>query len=88
MGSAKEKDKWITGTVEGWVQDVWVMANVAGKYPQAVYIGFVKCKQQEWQYAQHVVANIGHYFESLEEVIHNELIPALLGLKVGERLAA
>jgi len=89
VGSAKEKDKWIKGKVEGWVQDVWVMANVAGKYPQAVYIGFfVKCKQQEWQYVQRVVANIGHYFEPLEEVIRNELIPALLGLKVGKRLAA
>ena len=84
MGSAKEKEKWIKGKVERWVQDVRVMAGVAAKYPQAVYIGFVKCKQPEWQYAQRVVADIGHYFEPLEEVIRNELIPALLGLKGGE----
>ena len=55
------------------------------KYPQAVYnIGFVKCKQQEWQYVQRVVAGIAHYFEPLEEVIRYHLIPALLGLKPGE----
>ena len=47
VGSAKEKDKWIKDKVERWVQDVQVMASIAGKYPQAVYIGFVKCKQQE-----------------------------------------
>ena len=58
MGSAKEKEKWIKGKVERWVQDVRVMAGVAAKYPQAVYIGFVKCKQAEWQYVQRVVATI------------------------------
>jgi hypothetical protein len=84
VGSAKEKEKWIKGKVERWVQDVRVMAGVAAKYSQAVYIGFVKCKQPEWQYVQPVVADIGHYFEPLEEVIRNELIPALLGLKEGE----
>ena len=84
VGSAKEKDKWIRDKVDKWVQDVRVMAGVAANYPQAVYIGYVKCKQAEWQYVQRVVANIGHYFEPLEEVIRNELIPALLGLKAGE----
>ena len=48
VGRAKEKDKWIKDKVERWVQDVQVMASIAGKYPQeAEYIGFVKCKQQE-----------------------------------------
>ena len=84
VGSAKEKDKWIKEKVENWVQDVMVMADVAVKYPQSVYIGFVKCKQQEWQYVQRVVAGIAHYFEPLEEVIRYHLIPALLGLKSGE----
>jgi hypothetical protein len=84
VGSAKEKDKWIKEKVENWVQDVMVMADVAVKYPQSVYIGFVKCKQQEWQYVQRVVAGIAHYFEPLEEVIRYHLIPALLGLKPGE----
>jgi len=46
VGSAKEKDKWIKDKVERWVQDVQVMASIAGKYPQAVYIGFEKCNSK------------------------------------------
>ena len=43
-----------------------------------------KCKQQEWQYVQPVVAEIAHYFEPLKEATRYHLIPALLRLKSGE----
>ena len=84
VGSAKEKDKLIKEKVENWVQDVLVMAAVAAKYPQSAYIGYVKCKQPEWQYVQRVVADIAHFFEPLEEAIRYHFIPALLGLKSDE----
>ena len=60
------------------------MASVAHRHPQAVYIGFVKCKQAEWQYVQRVVADIASLFEPLEEAIRNCLIPTLLNLQPGE----
>ena len=57
------------------------MAQVAVNLPQAAYIGFVKCKQAEWQDLQRVVADIAHLFEPLEEAIRTYLLPALLGMQ-------
>jgi hypothetical protein len=60
------------------------MAQAAVNHPQAVFIGYVKCKQAEWQYLQRVVDNIAHLFEPLEEVIRTCLLPALLGIQPNE----
>jgi hypothetical protein len=84
VGSGERKEEWIKEKVANWVEDVNTMASVAHRHPQAVYIGFVKCKQAEWQYVQRVVADIASLFEPLEEAIRNCLIPALLNLQPGE----
>jgi hypothetical protein len=84
VGSGKKKEEWVKEKVSSWVDDVHIMADVAVNHPQAVYIGFVKCKQAEWQYLQRVVEDIARLFEPLEEAIRFRLIPALLGLQPGE----
>jgi hypothetical protein len=84
VGSGKKKEEWIKNKVADWVDDVNIMADVAVNHPQAIYIGFVKCKQAEWQYLQRVVENTAPFFEPLEEAIRYRLIPALLGLPTGE----
>ena len=52
IGSDQRKDEWMHAKVERWVQDVKLMAQVAMCYPQEAYIGFVLCKQAEWQYVK------------------------------------
>jgi hypothetical protein len=81
VGSGPKKVEWINEKVAKWVTDVKIMAQVAVNLPQAAYIGFVKCKQAEWQYLQRVVADIAHLFEPLEEAIRTYLLPALLGMQ-------
>jgi hypothetical protein len=81
VGSGPKKEEWINEKVAKWVTDVKIMAQVAVNHPQAAYIGFVKCKQAEWQYLQRVVADIAHLFEPLEEAIRTYLLPALLGMQ-------
>jgi hypothetical protein len=81
VGSGPKKEEWINEKVAKWVTDVKIMAQVAVNLPQAAYIGFVKCKQAEWQYLQRVVADIAHLFEPLEEAIRTYLLPALLGMQ-------
>jgi hypothetical protein len=66
VGNGPKKEEWINEKVAKWVTNVKIMAQVAVNHPQAAYIGFVKCKQAEWQYLQRVVADIAHLFEPLK----------------------
>ena len=53
---------------------------VAVKFPQTAYTRFTFCLQNEWQYLQRVVTDVGPFFEPLECAIWGQFILTLLGL--------
>ena len=61
-----------------WVEGVEALAKVAVRFPQAAYTGFTHCLQAEWQYLSRCVPVGGPLLTSIEEAIHDKLIPALL----------
>ncbi len=63
---------------------VEALANVVVKFLQMAYASFTFCLQNEWQYLQRVVADVGPFFEPLECAIQGKFIPALIGLQSWE----
>ena len=45
---------------------------------KSLYSGFTFFLQNEWQYVQRVVADVGVYFEPLEKIIRNKFLPSLI----------
>ncbi len=66
--------------VAKWTAAVKTLALVAEKFPQKAYACFTFCLQNEWQYLQRVVADMGSFFALLETAIRRKFIPALLGI--------
>ena len=79
-GSTRKKEEWLGEMVGKWVSAVKTLSVVAERYPQTAYAGFTFCLQNEWQYVQHVVANMGPFFQPLEREIWMSFLPALLGI--------
>ncbi len=82
IGSETFRDEYIKAKVDGWVEDVKQLAEIAIDEPQAAYSAFVKGLCMRWTYIQRTVSDIGHLFQPLEDAIHNIFIPAMLGKPV------
>ena len=80
VGSRAARDKWLIVKVDEWAAAVRTLARVAERYPQAAYVGFTFCLQNEWQYVQRIVQSSGTAFAPLEVAIREALLPSLLGI--------
>ncbi len=60
------------------------LSIVAEWYPKMAYAGFTFCLQNEWQYAQRVVAYTAPFFTPLKEAICTHFLPSLLGIPLTE----
>ena len=56
------------------------LAKAARDYAQSAYAGFTRSLQNEWIFLQRALPAIEPLFESLEEVIADEFLPALFGV--------
>ena len=69
--------EWLRSKTEDWEAAISELASVCQKYPQSAYSGLQKLLQQEWQFVQRVVKNVGHEFEGVERALAQVSLPAL-----------
>ena len=67
IGNAATKDEWLNEKITTWTAAVETLSKIATRWPQTAYAGFTFCLQNEWQYVQRVVADVGASFEPLEK---------------------
>ena len=67
-----------------WTAAVELLSKLATRWPQSVYAGFTFCLQNEWQYVQRVLTDVGTAFEPLERMIRTKFLPALIGIPSDE----
>jgi len=77
IGEKEALQEWIEELTKNWSQAVADLASVAKAYPQTTYAGLQKSLQQEWQFVQRVVENIGDNFTNVAEAISQLFLPAL-----------
>ncbi len=74
------KMDWLGSMVTTLVAAVETLVLLAGNYPQAAYVGFTFCLQNEWHYVQRVTSETTPHFARLEVAIRTKFLPALLGI--------
>ncbi len=84
LGSDAFKEEFVKMKVDKWVKDVEELAIIAEDEPQSVFSAFNTAIVHRWTFIQRTVGGISEYFEPLEDVIRNKLIPALVGRQVSD----
>ena len=84
IGSPDFKTKYVQKKVSKWIEDVETLAEIAKDEPQAAYSSFTKAISHRWTYVQQTIPNIAHLFEPLEKVIHEKLIPSIIGRTIND----
>ena len=82
--SERFKDEFVSNKVEKWVQDIEQLSNIAKDEPQSALSSFTRAIYHRWTHAQRTVPCTGHLFQSLEKVIREKLIPALVERRVSD----
>ena len=79
IGSSEDKLKWLKERVQGWVQSVKKLSPAAQQQPQAAYVAFTRCLQNEWTFIQRVVDGDADSFSPLKQTIIDDFLPNLFG---------
>ena len=87
IGSEKFVEAYASQRIEGWVDQIRCLADIARTQPHAAYSAFVLGVQQRWVHFQRSTACGPHLFQPLEDAICKDFIPALLGLEQGEAIS-
>ena len=66
------------------MDDVKQLASIAKDEPQISLTAYSKALCMRWCFVQRTISNISHLFQPLEEVIREELIPAIVGRKISD----
>ena len=84
LGTDAYKEQYITEKIEKWIADVKELASIAKEEPQAALSAFNTGLSQRWTFVQRTIEGIAPMFLPLEDVIRNELIPAVCGRGVSD----
>jgi hypothetical protein len=77
IGESSAQEEWLDRKIQHWSQAVASLAAAAVKFPQSAYSGLQRSLQQEWQFVQRVVRNIGEKFPDMEKELNHTFLPAL-----------
>ena len=82
IGSPEFRSEYVRNKVHKWIDDVKQLALIAKEEPQAAYSAYTKALSMRWCFVQRTIPDTKDYFIPLEEVIREELIPAIIGRTV------
>ena len=83
-GTESFREQYIKNKVESWVKDLQSLSKHAQDDPQAAYSAFTKGVSSRWTLFQRTVLDASELFEPPENVIRDQLIPALVGREVSD----
>jgi hypothetical protein len=71
------QDEWLDRKIQYWSKAMAGLAVAAAKFPQSAYSGLQRSLQQEWQFVQRIVKDIGGKFPFVEKEMNQTFLPAL-----------
>ena len=74
--------KYIEECVDEWTKVIQNLILVAETQPQVSYYAYTKSAQCQWSYLQRVIPDCGSFFEPIEKIVSEQLIPTLFGCDI------
>ena len=84
LGNTGVKDQYIADKVQGWCEDIKMLADIAESEPQAAYSAYISGIQHRWKFVQRTVPHISEAMEPLEHEIRQKLLPKMLGREISD----
>ena len=84
LGNTGVKDQYIADKVQGWCEDIKMLADIAESEPQAAYSAYILGIQHRWKSVQRTVPHISEAMEPLEHEIRQKLLPKMLGKEISD----
>ena len=82
IGTKEFKHKYLNKKIDGWIDNVKALAQIARTQPHAAYSAFIAHLQSRWVFVTRTVRDLAELMAPLEEAIHHDFLPALLGRQV------
>ena len=79
LGSRTFTEEYVRDKVQGWLQEISHLSEIAISQPHAAYAAFVHGLSSRWSYLSRTIPDIDDLLLPLEAAIQQTLIPALTG---------
>ena len=79
IGSQDYKNEYVNNLVTTWKEELETLSKIAEIQPQAAYSAYVHGFKGKFVYFLRTIPNINDHLQPIEEVIRNNLIPAITG---------
>ena len=79
VGDESSFESYVRGQVSSWTTLIDQLLLVATEDPQAAYCAFTRSIQNKWLYLQRVLPDCTDYFQPIEDLIADKLIPTIFG---------
>ena len=77
IGSATFAETYACSKIVNWEAEQFRLCNFAISQLQAAYAAFTHGLVHKWTFLSRTIADIGHLFQPLEDIIRHRFIPAL-----------
>ena len=82
LGTPEFKNSYIKDKVDEWCQRLKKLSGIAKTHPHAAYSSYILGEQHKYTYFLRTLPDISDILKPLDDVIEQELIPALFGTAV------
>ena len=79
IGSATFAETYACSKIANWEAELSRLCDFAISQPQAAYTAFTHGLVHKWTFLSRTLADIGHLFQPLKDIIRHRFIPALTG---------
>jgi hypothetical protein len=83
LGEEASFHPWLETKTATWTASLKSFIPACNAHPHAAYIGVQKSLQMEWQFLQRTTFCPPRFFQTMETVIADEIIPAIFGYTTG-----
>ena len=85
IGSQEYKDTYVNELVNGWIQEIRELSEIAKTEPHSAYTNFIFSMKQKWNFAMRTIPGIGQHLQPLEASIRKEFLPSLFSFPMNDR---
>ena len=75
IGKVDEHRKYVKTIVDGWIEKIKLLLNIAKSEPQAAYAAFVSGFKHKFSYHIRVIPDITDLMKSVDDIIDTQFIP-------------
>ena len=85
VGDQSGSAEYVKGRVTEWSMIIEKLVLIAETQPQLSYSAYTRPIQSQWTYLQRVILECGSFFEPIETIITEQLIPTIFGSEISSK---